>query len=247
MGTIIGVSGNIMIDEKGAFPGYKRSYVNNDYITSVIKAGGTPFIIPVNNDKESIKEQVKHVDGIILSGGQDPNPLLYREEPHQKLGEISIERDMYDLELIKIALELKKPLFGICRGHQVLNIYFGGSLYQDLSLVEGCYIKHNQERHPSIATHTVLIKEDSFLDKILGKEYIVNSFHHLVTKEIGKGFEVVATSKDGVCEAMIMNDPFIISTQWHPEMMTSNDEKMNKLFQYFINKCNSLKSSYDKA
>lgn len=241
MKIIIGISGNVLIDNGGMFPGYKRAYVNNDYVTSVIRAGGIPYIIPMNNNKDVIREQIKNIDGLILSGGQDINPLLYGEEPHQKLGEILSERDTCDLELIRVAVELNKPILGICRGHQILNVAFGGSLYQDLTLMEGCYIKHNQGNNPSMPTHTISIKEDSFLYPILGKEYITNSFHHLTVKEVGKGFEVVARAKDGVCEAMQMDNPFIISMQWHPEMLTEKDENMSKIFKFFINKCSDLK------
>ena len=98
---IIGISGSIIVDSGTPFPGYHRSYVNDDYIDSVIQAGGIPFIIPFNTDKEVIKDEITHLDGIILSGGHDVDPLNYHQEPRQKLGTTFPERDVFDFSLIK--------------------------------------------------------------------------------------------------------------------------------------------------
>ena len=128
---IIGISGSILIAEGGVFTGYQRAYVNHAYVESVIKAGGIPFIIPFNTDKEVTKEQIKYVDGLILSGGHDIFPQLFGEEPKQHIGETFLDRDNFDILLLKTAVDQKKPVLGICRGHQVINVAFGGTMYQE--------------------------------------------------------------------------------------------------------------------
>lgn len=234
----IGVSGSIIVDDGGMFPGYERSYVNDDYIKSVIKAGGIPVIIPLIKSEKDIKEQLDMVDGIIISGGHDVNPLLYGEEPSQKLGGILPKRDDFDINLIRLAMEAKKPILGICRGHQLLNVVNGGSLYQDLSFIEGCYIKHNQASLSNIPTHTIKIKKGTKLREILGEETICNSFHHLAIKEVAKGFIASAVSKDGIVEAIEHEgEEFVMGVQWHPEMMSAENKNMLSIFTKLVEAC----------
>lgn len=236
---VIGISGSIMIDQGGMFPGYKRAYVNDDYILAIHKNGGIPMMLPLVDDEEVIKEQIKNIDGLLLSGGHDVDPMFYDEEPSQKLGETFPERDIFDMKLIKYALEMKKPIMGVCRGMQMINVYFGGSLYQDLSFIDGCTIKHVQGHTPSLATHTANITEGTKLETILGtNKTLINSFHHLAAKEIGKGLVVSARALDGVVEAIEHESEFVIGTQWHPEMMAQKDEMMKKIFVAFVNECN---------
>lgn len=232
---IIGITASILIDEGGMFPGYERAYVNNDYVQSVVAAGGTPYVVPMVYDETVIREQIEMVDAVIMSGGQDVNPLLYGEEPSQKLGGILPKRDTFDAAVIKIAMELKKPILGICRGHQMLNVVNGGTLYQDLSFINGCYIKHNQGALPSTATHTVDLVKGSKLNEILGDEVLTNSFHHLAIKDIAPGFVASAVAKDGVIEAIEkVGEEFIIGIQWHPEMMAKDHPVMLEIFKKLI-------------
>lgn len=236
MYPIIGISGSILIDEGGMFSGYERAYVNNDYIQSVAGCRAVPYIIPIVEDDEIIRAQVENIDALILSGGQDVNPLLWNEEPHNKLGTIMPKRDTFDSKLFKIALELKKPILGICRGEQLINVAEGGSLYQDISLIENAYIKHDQQCSPHVATHTVKIKKDTKLYEILNENEVqVNSFHHLGVNKVAPGYIVSATSKDGVVEAIEkVGEDFVIGVQWHPEMMTKECPKMKKIFMALI-------------
>lgn len=149
MKPIIGISGSILSnDNDGVFSGYERAYVNDDYVLSVSKAGGIPYIVPMIDNDEDIKEQVSHVDGVLLSGGYDVDPIYWGEEIHSKLGRIFPRRDNHELKIVKYALEMNKPILGICRGCQIINVAFGGSLYQDLSLIDNCYIKHSQSAKP---------------------------------------------------------------------------------------------------
>ena len=202
---IIGISGNLLIDEGGMFPGYERAYVNNDYIQSVVMCKAIPYIVPIVYDDEIIKEQVSNIDS-------------------------------FDMKLLKHALDMKKPVLGICRGEQIINVTEGGSLYQDLSLIEGAYIKHNQQHLSNVPTHTVQIKEGTKLYEILGeKEVLVNSFHHLVVNKVAPGYIVSATSKDGLIEAIEKEgSEFVIGIQWHPEMMTRDYDNMKKIFMAIV-------------
>lgn len=233
---LIGILGSIQIDQGGMFPGYERAYVNNDYIVSVVKAGGIPIIIPVIEDEELIMEQIKRVDGIVISGGYDVNPLSYGDEPHEKLGFIYPKRDKFDIYAIKTAYELEKPILGICRGHQILNVAFGGNLYQDMSLIDGAYIKHTQQSQPGSVGHSVHIKKGTKLYDIFKGNIVTNSFHHQAVKDVARDFIVSAVSKDGVIEAIEKDgDAFVMGIQWHPEMMTAaEDENMVKLFKKLV-------------
>ncbi|MTK11847.1 MAG: gamma-glutamyl-gamma-aminobutyrate hydrolase family protein [Clostridiaceae bacterium] len=234
---LIGIIGNLLIDQGGMFPGYERAYVNNDYVQTVAMAGGTPFILPLISDYETIKGQIANMDALIISGGYDVNPLVYGEEPISEQGFLCPERDDYDVKVVKIALELNKPILGICRGMQILNATQGGKLHQDISKIEGSYIKHQQSSRPDVASHTVEIVKETKLFDILGESVLTNSFHHQAIKEVATGFKVSARAKDGVIEAIEKEEGFVIGVQWHPEMMAKKDSRMLDLFKVLIKQC----------
>ncbi|MBT2573105.1 gamma-glutamyl-gamma-aminobutyrate hydrolase family protein [Bacillus sp. ISL-51] len=239
MPQLIGITGNIKIDQSGPFPGYDRAYVNNDYVQSVAEAGGVPFILPVIKQPEMLKQQISRLDGVILSGGQDVNPQLYGEEPLQALGGTFPDRDTYEQQLIKTAIALNKPILAICRGVQILNVTFGGSLYQDLTYASFAYIKHNQEKEPSLKTHCVSFEAGSHLHSLFGDSAMVNSFHHQIIKDVAPSFKATAYAKDGVIEGIErQGDLFVVGVQWHPEMLTKKHDDMKKLFSLFIERCN---------
>jgi len=233
---IIGINSTRVIKHETPYSHSVIESLSNDYVESVIKAGGVPVILPILSDEESIRRQIELLDGVLLSGGVDINPLVYNEEPSPKLGYIFPDKDTFDLLIVKIAYELKKPILAICRGHQILNIAFGGTLYQDLSDMEGSYIKHQQQTKDGAASHTIDIIDGSILHNILGSSIITNSFHHQAIKDLAPGFKVSAYSKDNVIEAIEKcNENFVIGVQFHPEIMaTYNDDNMLKLFQSFI-------------
>lgn len=232
---IIGISGSIIF-EQGMHPIFERSYVNNDYVQSVIRAGAIPFIIPFNESEKVIQEQIDCCDGLILSGGHDVFPHNYGQEPHQKIGEVWPERDVFDLRLLKHASKKKIPVLGICRGFQIMNVYYGGSLVQDLSLKAGVTIKHAQNQRPDLGTHHVTLQEGSVLHNIFeDTEIMVNSFHHQIVDRLGEGLVATATSPDGVIEAFqVMQGPWMMGVQWHPEMMSLKNEGMQAIFNEFI-------------
>ena len=221
----------------------KTSYVNNTYIISVIKAGGTPVMIPNTTDMEVLHKIVNQLDGIILTGGDDVNPAWYNEDPKRQLGSIAPERDIYDLNLAKLAYEKQIPTLGICRGLQILNVAFGGTLYQDIPSQRANHIKHNQDISGSYATHRAFIEKQSVLSTVLGKDTVmVNSFHHQAIKDVASIFKVVATAPDGIIEAIeaYPNHP-IMGFQWHPEALTkAGDQTMLKVFKHFLDQANKF-------
>ena len=230
MKPIIGISGSIIIDDGGIFPGYRRSYVNDDYIDSVIQNGGIPYIIPFNEDEEVVKEQLLNVQGLILSGGHDVDPHNYGE-----LGDIWPERDKFDMRLLKLAEENGIPVLGICRGAQIINVYHGGTLYQDLSYRKEKTLKHSQGQTPTLLTHTVKTVAGTKIAELLGKkEMQTNSFHHQLIKDVADDFKVSARCVDGVVEAIENKDASIIAVQWHPEMLHRVVPYQNNLFKYII-------------
>lgn len=233
---IVGISASIITDSGGIFPGYHRCYVNEDYVTSIVKAGGSALILPMVLDETVIETYVNSIDALILTGGHDVTPLNYGEEPLAKLGEVLPRRDRFDLMLLEKAKKRRIPILGICRGHQLLNVYHGGSLWQDLSYVDNVIIKHSQMQSPELTTHSVILKKDSKLYQIFNKrEILVNSFHHQVIKNLAPEFKVVAAAKDGAIEGIEHQTyPFMVGVQWHPEMLHQSDKDMNKLFEAFI-------------
>lgn len=238
MKPLIGVLGRIATIDSGAFNGLERVNLTNAYVDAIEKAGGVPIVVPVNTNKENIKAQVSTMDGIIISGGDDVNPNLYKEEPVRELGYINPVIDEFDIEVIKVALEMNKPILGICRGLQVLNVALGGSLYQDLKYIKGSHIKHNQETKTYLGTHYIDIKENSILKEIIKEKVLVNSYHHQSVKTLGNNLKVIAYSNDGIIEAVQKeNEKFVLGVQWHPELMVDYSEYMLNLFKRFVDEC----------
>lgn len=241
---IIGISGSMIQEQSGAFAGYPHAYVNQDYVTSVIKNGGVPFIIPVNQDLTVIKRQVDQIDGLILTGGHDVDPHNYHEEPLPKLEATWPARDKFEFTLIKLSCQKTIPILGICRGIQIINTYYGGSLYQDSSYRPKTTYRHNQVVNPPQVTHTVKLEPNSKLAQIFGSsKFLVNSFHHQLINQLAPNFKATAHAGDGVIEGIEAQDyPYLIGIQWHPEMLHNSEPQMNqKIFGSLIKQA-SLRS-----
>lgn len=234
---LIGLSGSHIFDDHGTFALYPRAYVNHDYVQSILSAGGLPIILPFNEDTSVIQEMISHIDGLVLSGGHDVSPLLYGEEPLQGIGDVWPARDQFDFALLTAATAKKIPIMAICRGHQVVNVFRGGSLFQDLRYDKNCTVKHSQGQTPALPTHTVIIEPNSRFAHIIGKtEMLTNSHHHQTVNRIGSGLQITARAKDGTIEAMEATDyPYLATYQFHPEMMASTSPEAAKLFADFVN------------
>lgn len=223
------------------------SCIADPYAEAVRLAGGAPVLIPVTDDTEVLAAAVDRLDGLILTGGGDIHPLYQHEQPIPQLGEGSLLRDRYDLSLLRLATERQLPVFGICRGHQIINLAFGGSLYQDIYAQRSdTFIQHSQKLpRPEIA-HTVAIRPGSLLYEWLGPETGVNSLHHQAVRETAPGFAVTATSPDGVIEAMESTVPYrqIFSVQWHPEAMAAAGHPgMLRLFEHLVEQARSFRQA----
>lgn len=198
------------------------------YIQSVIQAGGAPVVIPATTDLCVLTAVVQDLDGILMSGGGDINPLFVGEEPLPALQDVDTLRDRYDLLLIRLASNRQIPLMGICRGHQMLNAVFGGTLYQDIySQADTDVIKHSQKMAREEASHTVHLED--------GCVIAVNSFHHQAVKDVAPEFVQTAVAPDGINEGMRHPEKSVFSVQWHPEAMAIHgDEEAQALFNHFI-------------
>lgn len=204
------------------------------YYKSVEKAGGAPLIMPPTTNTDTIINVLEHVDGLLISGGADFNPLFAGEEPCTRLGGINDERDMAELLTIRLAYNRQIPMLGICRGIQALALALDGHVAQDIADKTG--IKHSQNAERSVPTHTIVVEPDSTLatlyaDDLKGNSHrlYVNSFHHQAVDDCGARFRVTAKSPDGIIEAMESREyKSIIGVQWHPECL----EEGLPLFQW---------------
>ena len=196
--------------------------------------GALPVVLP---DVPGAKgeDYVDLFDALIIPGGPDADPTFYGEEPSCHIGSTNYKRDVFEAELFKAFYKAGKPIFGICRGCQFINILMGGSVYQDLAADNpDSYIRHSQGADGSYPTHHVEVAKGSSLYKSLGATAYVNSRHHQGIKKVGEGLTVTAKAADGVVEAVETADGQIVAVQWHPENMWQEHAEMRRLFEDFI-------------
>jgi len=206
----------------------QRYKIHQDYISAVLSAGGCPILLFPQS------EIPPFLDGIILSGGGDIDPLFFGEEPLFQSGEISPLRDAFELSLCEKAMKQQLPILGICRGMQIINIALGGTIFQDISVQTNSNLKHSQQAPREYATHSIFIEKNSLLFSLWEKEKTtINSFHHQAVDRLGKGLMSTAKSQDGLTEAIEHREsPFVLGVQWHPEAMRTEEQK--KLFTAFL-------------
>lgn len=213
------------------------SCVANLYVNSVILAGGAPVLIPLCDDIALLSGIVSRLDGLLLTGGGDISPLFLNEEPHPKLQDVDLSRDCWELAVLRMAALRQIPIFGICRGHQLINAAFGGKNYQDIpSQHSGEVIQHSQKQSREFVSHTVMVKPDTLLASLIGEGRIaVNSIHHQGVRDVAPGFIESAVAPDGVNEGMESETGSIFSVQWHPEGLTcAGNKKMSNLFRHLV-------------
>ncbi|MDR1500145.1 MAG: gamma-glutamyl-gamma-aminobutyrate hydrolase family protein [Tannerellaceae bacterium] len=213
------------------------SCIAEAYVRSVLIAGGAPVLVPVIDDPEALSVIVDSLDGLLLSGGGDIDPHYLGEEPHPLLDGVDSGRDKYELALLRLSFDRGLPVFGICRGHQLINIAFGGTIYQDVHSQHKGAITHSQAGPRELPSHSVVLSDaPSRLRSILKVDTLpVNSIHHQAVWDIAGGFISTATSTDGVNEAIEHPSYPILSVQWHPEAMASaGDNTMAQLFFHHI-------------
>lgn len=231
MKSVIGITVDLGDDRTVSTPGA--------YMTAIEKAGGIPIIIPYCEKIDTIKAFAEICDGFVFSGGVDIDPSRYGEERSEACGRAELLRDELEFCLFDEIIKTKKPLLAICRGCQFINVAFGGTLWQDIPSSLSTDINHRQTEPKFSHSHSVNIKDSSILHSIMGCNRIkANSFHHQAIKVLGKDLEVVATSDDGIIEAVYYTgEQYIRGYQWHPERLCDTDEYHQRIFDDFVKHC----------
>jgi len=211
--------GNFVIEEK--------------YAHAVARAGGIPLLIPsITGNAELMMQTARRLDGLLLPGSRDMDPKFYNEDPHPRLRPMSLERTETEFAVLREASGRKIPVLGICGGMQLINVFYGGSLYQDIYSFIPEAIPHEKG-----AEHDVNVEDESLLVKITKTaKFPVKSYHHQSVKDIGKGLRVSALAPDGIVEGIeSAGNPYVLGIQWHPEL--EDTEISIRIFSDFISRC----------
>ena len=232
MKPVIGITTDIEQESKHV--------LNNNNVQAVIRAGGLPVILPIGIDKD-VKQLSTMLDGLLLTGGGDIDPMLFGEEPHKHLGDVSPSRDSIEMALAQEMLKLNKPILGICRGLQIINIALGGNMYQDIySQRDVPLLQHAQKAHRYHLSHFVQVEKGSLLESITKREQIkVNSYHHQAVKYVPLPLITSGVASDGTIEAIESTEhAFVLGVQWHPEALADNQDTVSlDIFEKFLEKC----------
>ena len=241
MPPIIGITATLKEDVEAIAERPLGRFVRTDldYIEGVVGAGGAPVVLPPTGDEGAAEAVIHSLDGLLLSGGSDLDPGYYGEEPVLELGVTLPERDAFEMALVRLALRRGMPVFGICRGMQVLNVALAGTLYQDLpSQWEGDVLKHRQDTPKWQPTHEVRVREGSYIAEVMGREVVkVNSYHHQGVRVLAEGLVATGHSSDGVIEALEARDlseRWLLGVQWHAEAMRGAGPQQERLFEAHV-------------
>lgn len=220
--------------------------LSNRYADAVIAAGGLPQIFPATTSRDVIAEAVHRSDGVMLTGGDDIDPKLYAKDLPEalanKVGPIEPKRDIWEKELIAEVFAQGKPLFGICRGVQMLNVALGGTLVVDIATQMPGALDHRRMDRKMDPVHDVKVTPGSLLATLAGvKEFGVNSTHHQAVGRVAPPLRAVAKSSDGVVEAVELKEPkrkpFLLAVQFHPERLIDKSPVFLQLFRGFVEAC----------
>ena len=214
------------------------------YMDGIRSAGGLPLILPLKADEEMVAQVCGLCGGFLFTGGHDVDPALYGEEKGPFCGPQNGDRDVLEKAVFAYALEKDLPVFGICRGIQLINALCGGTLYQDIPREYEAEekVEHHMKPPYDLPCHRVEILPDTPLFHLLGRgELAVNSYHHQAVKELAPSLRPMAVSEDGLTEALYMpGKRFIQAVQWHPEFCFRTDEAARKLFESFVEACKTV-------
>ena len=230
---LVGVTEQWIGGEKGR-EGSPRAGVAEEYAEAIRRGGNIPVVICRTAETGHLAQVVAPLDILILSGGADVDPARYGAEPSPKLGKVQRDRDAFDFAVLEAALARKLPVLGICRGLQVINVHFGGTLWQDLP--SEFPVKEIRHRGNSVGKrcHKIVIEPDSRLAAVIGAtDADVNSQHHQAVKRLAPGFRIVARAPDGVVEAIEHTSLPVAGVQFHPEGLVkyAGDERFTRLFR----------------
>lgn len=214
-------------------------YMRPAYLKALRAAGGIPFILPAELEEVELRQILEQAGGILFTGGPDIHPFYFGEETQRFCGNVSVKRDTLELMLLKLGMEMKKPILGICRGIQLLNIGLGGDIYQDIpsQFKEEFPIAHSQPFGYEIPSHTVTVTEGTLLSRLVQADVLkVNSMHHQAVRNVAPGLVPSAHAPGGLVEAVeLPGYPFLLGVQWHPEYLWEADEAAMRLFRGFVN------------
>lgn len=215
--------------------------LGRDSIDAVVQAGGIPVILTNFALEEDVGAILDKLDGLLLTGGHDIDPTFFGEEPIPGLGTVTPARDRFELAITKKALEINKPILGICRGCQILAVATEGDMYQDIySQIDQPLLQHAQKSPTSHASHFIEIEKESLLHSLMKSEKLkVNSRHHQTVRSVKSPLFISAKSSDGIVEAIESKEhTYVLGAQWHPECMAvAGDEPSKAIFDGFIKAC----------
>ena len=242
MAPVIGVTATLKEDTESVAERPLGRFVRTDldYVEGVAQAGGFPVVLPPIGERRAAEAVIGGLDGLLLSGGSDLHPSHYGEEPIPELSVTIPERDSFEMALLEVALRCGIPIFGICRGMQVLNVGLGGTLYQDIPAQYGRdFLKHRQTTPKWQATHEIKVDAASQISGIVeAGEIKVNSYHHQAISDLADGLVVSATSSDGIVEAVEYRDlseRWLLGVQWHAEAMRDAGAEHRSFFEAHVN------------
>ena len=218
------------VDEEG------RWWLNPDYMESVSRAGGVPAMLPLTDREEELEEIARRFDGFLFTGGEDLDPALYGQKKDEFCGSIVPQRDAREMKLFRLAFEQEKPIFGICRGIQLMNVAMGGTLYQDIPTQAPSEVPHRVLGKPlAREVHEIFVEPDCPFGN-LPLTLMVNSRHHQAIDQLAPGLKVRARAADGIIEAVYMPEkPQVRAVQWHPENF--RNELSAVIFSDFVEAC----------
>jgi putative glutamine amidotransferase len=241
------------IERRGVEFGDLSLSLSLKYENAVLEAGGIPVVAPITNDRALLAEAVRRTDGVLLTGGDDINPDLYEEKLLQKIRKTVVKspdggaRDLQELILIEEIFRQRKPVFAICRGHQLMNVAFGGKLVVDIRQQVPGALNHQRLDKACEFVHEVALTAGSLLARISQSQVLgVNSSHHQAVRETAGVFVGTAHSADGLVEAMELQPeiaagrPFFLSVQFHPERLTQKHGQHRAMFRQFVAACGQI-------
>jgi putative glutamine amidotransferase len=238
---IIGIPTQTLHSIDGIPEALPESWVMNQrYSRAVAAAGGLPVMVPLLEDDDVLRGLYDRMDAVLIPGGVDLDPGTYGEAPLPTCGRLDPDRDRVELQFARWAIAEGKPLFGLCRGLQILNVALGGTLYQDIAAQRSDALKHDYFPTAGFSrdhlAHPVTVVSGSRLHALVGTAPLkVNSMHHQAVKDLGPGLVSTAVAPDGVIEAIEASaSQFMLGVQWHPESLTDRDPRMQRLMAGFV-------------